>query len=111
MIERVPKLFLQILKNRLELLSLELQEEKVRVKQQIALATVGGLLGVTALIGLGILIISLVPTADRILVASIIIAVFMAVSVVLLLVARGLTRRHTPFEATLSMLDKDIYKT
>jgi uncharacterized membrane protein YqjE len=111
MIERVPKLFLQIVKNRLELLSLELQEEKLRVKQQIALAVVGALLGVTGLIGLGILIVYLVPTEGRVLAASIIVAVFIAAAAVLLVVAQRLSRQHTPFEATLAMLDKDIYKT
>ncbi|MGM0541187.1 MAG: phage holin family protein [Pseudomonadota bacterium] len=111
MIERAPKLFLQILKNRLELLSLELQEERIRVKQQITFAVVGALLGVTSLIGLGILIVYLVPIADRVLAASIIVAVFIAAAVALLLVARRLSRQHTPFEATLATLDKDIYKT
>ncbi len=111
MIERAPKLFLQILKNRLELFSLELQEEKLRVNQQIALAVVGALLGVISLIGLGILIVYLVPTEIRVLAASIIIAVFIAAAAVLLVVAQRLSRQHTPFEATLAMLDKDIYKT
>ncbi|MDA3900210.1 MAG: phage holin family protein [Spirochaetes bacterium] len=111
MIERVPKLFLQILQNRLQLISLELQEEKIRFKRQMALSVVGAILGVTGLIGLGILIIYLVPTADRVLVASIIIAIFIITSVVLLVVVQGLSRRHTPFEATLATLDKDIYKS
>ncbi len=110
MIERAPKLFLQILKNRLELFSLELQEEKVRFKRQIVFAVVGSVVGVTGLIGLGILTIFLVPTADRVLVASIIVALFILAAVVLLVVARGLSRRHTPFEATLATFDKDIYK-
>lgn len=111
MIERVPKLFLQILKNRLELLSLELQEERIRVKQQIVLVTLGVLLAVTSLIGLAILIVYLVPIADRVLVAFIIIALLIAAAVVLLLVARRLSRRHTPFEATLATLNRDIYET
>lgn len=111
MIERVPKLFLQILQNRLELFSLELQEEKLRVKRQIVAATVGAMLGVTGLIGLGILAIYLVSPPDRVLVASLVVGVFIVLAVVLLLVARGLSRRHTPFEATLATLDKDIYKT
>ena len=111
MIERAPKLFLQILHNRLELLSLELQEEKVRLKRQIVLAGVGSMFGFTGFIGLGILIVFLVPTAHRALVASIIVAVFIIAAVVLLVVARGLNRRHTPFEETLATLDKDIYKT
>jgi uncharacterized membrane protein YqjE len=111
MFERAPKLFLQIVQNRLELFSLELQEEKVRAKRQITLTTVGALLGVTGLIGLGILIVFLVPTAYRVLTASIIVAVFIAAAVVLLVVAWGFSRRHTPFEATLATLDKDIYTT
>lgn len=111
MIERAPKLFLQILKNRLELFSLELQEEKLRVNQQITLAVVGALLGVISLIALGILIVYLVPTEVRVLAAAITVAVFMAAAAVLLVVAQRLSRRHTPFEATLAMLDKDIYKT
>ena len=110
MIERLPKLFLQILQNRLELLSLELQEEKIRVKQQIALVAVGVLLGVTGLIGLGILMVYLAPTADRVLIGSITVAVLIAAAVVLLVIARRLARRHTPFKATLAMLDKDIDK-
>ena len=111
MIERAPKLFLQILQNRLELLSLELQEEKVRVKRQIALAVVGAILGVTGLIGLGLLIMYLVPTAHRVLVGSIVVAAFIVAATVSMVVARGLSRRHTPFEGTLATFHKDIYKT
>ena len=111
MIVRAPKLFLQILQNRLELLSLELQEEKARFKRQLVLVGVGSMFGYTGLIGLGGLIVFLVPPADRVLVASIIVAVFIIAAVVLLVVARGLNRRHTPFEETLATLDKDIYKT
>ena len=111
MIERAPKLFLQILQNRLELLSLELQEERVRVKRLVALAAVGAMLGVTGLIGLGILIVYHVPTADRVLVASIIVAVFIVAALVSLVVARRLARRQKPFEATLATLKKDIYKS
>ncbi|MDR9497748.1 MAG: phage holin family protein [Hydrogenovibrio sp.] len=111
MIERVPKLFLQILQNRFELLSLELQEERIRVQQQIALVTVGALLGVTSLIGLGILIVFLIPPADRVLAACIIIALYLFAAVVSLIIARRLTRQHTPFEATLATLDKDIENT
>ena len=111
MIERAPKLLLQIVKNRLELLSLELREEKTRVKRQMAFAAVGVILGVTGLVGLGILITYLVPIADRILVASIVVAVFLTAAIVLLLVARVLASRHTPFEATIAALDKDIYKS
>ena len=109
MIERAPKLFLQILQNRLKLISLELQEEELRLKRQIVLASVGSTLGFTGLIGLGILIVYLVPTAHRVLVASIIVAVFIVAAIVLLVVARGIARRHTPFESTLATLDKDIY--
>jgi len=111
MIERVPKLFLQIIQNRIDLFSLELQEEKMRLKLQIVLAVVGATLGVSGLIGLGILVTYIVPSADRVLVASIIVAVFIVAAIVLLLVARGISRRHKPFEATLATLDKDIYET
>lgn len=111
MIERVPKLFLQILKNRLELFSLELKEERIRVKQQIMLVTLGVLLGVAGLIGLGILLVYVMPVADRVLVASIIIALFIIAALVVLLVARSLSNRHTPFEETLATLDKDIYSS
>lgn len=111
MIARAPKLFLQILQNRLKLFSVEMQEEKIRVKRQIALVVVGAMLGVTGLIGLGILIVFLVPTAIRVLVASIIVAVFIVAALVSLLVAWGLSHEHTPLEATLSTLDKDIYDT
>lgn len=111
MIERVPKLFLQILKNRLELFSLELKEERIRVKQQIMLVTLGVLLGVAGLIGLGILLVYVMPVADRALVASIIIALFIIAALVVLLVARSLSNRHTPFEETLATLDKDIYSS
>ena len=111
MIERAPKLLLQIVKNRLELLSLELQEEKVRVTRQIALAVAGAMLGVSGLIGLGILVAFLVPIPDRVLAGSIIVAVLVTAAIVLLIVARGISRRHTPFEATLATFDKDIYKT
>lgn len=110
MIERAPKLLLQIVQNRIELFSLELQEEKLRLKLQIVAAGVGAILGVTGLIGLGILIVYLVPAPDRVLVASLVVAVFIVAAVVLLLVARGLSRRHTPFEATLATLDKDTYQ-
>ena len=44
MTERVPELFLQILQNRLELLSLDPQEEKLRVKRRIVAAAVGATL-------------------------------------------------------------------
>ena len=108
MIERAPKLFLQILHNRIELLSLELQEEKVRLKRQIVLAGVGSMFGFTGFIGLGILIASIVPAAGRVLAGSIIVALFIIAAVVLLIVARGLSRQHTPFEATLATLDKDV---
>lgn len=111
MIEQIPKLFLQILENRLQLLSLELREEKVRVKQQITLNIVGATLGVSGLLGLAILLIYLMPNASRVLVAAIIIAIFIITGVVLLLVTRGLSRQHKPFEATLAALDKDIYKS
>lgn len=111
MIERVPKLFLQIFQNRLKLLSLELQEEKLRVKQQIVLAAVGSMLGFSGLLGLGILIVYMVPTADRVLVASIIVAVCITAAIMLLVIARGLALRHTPFEATLATLDKDVSET
>lgn len=108
MIERAPILFLQILKNRLELLSLELQEEKIRLRRQIVLAAVGAMLGVTGLIGLGILIVYVVPSPDRILAASVVVAVFIVAAVAILLIARAFSRRHTPFEATLATFDKDI---
>lgn len=111
MIERAPKLFLQILKNRLELFSLELKEERIRVKQQILLVTLGVLLGVAGLIGLGLLLVYILPVADRALVASIIIALFIIAAFVMLFVARSLSNRHTPFEATLATLDKDIYSS
>jgi uncharacterized membrane protein YqjE len=111
MIERVPKLLLQIVQNRLDLFSLELQEEKIRLKQQIVLAVMGATLGVAGIIGLGILITYIVPSADRVLVASIVVGVFIVAALVLLLVARGISRRHKAFEATLATLDKDIYET
>jgi uncharacterized membrane protein YqjE len=111
MIERVPKLLLQIVQNRLDLFSLELQEEKIRLKQQIVLAVMGATLGVAGIIGLGILITYIVPSADRVLVASIVVGVFIVAALVMLLVARGISRRHKAFEATLATLDKDIYET
>jgi len=111
MIERAPKLFLQILQNRLELLIVELQEEKIRVARQIVLAIVGALLGVTGLIGLGILIVYRVPPAYRVLAASLIVTAFIAAAVGSFIVLRRLSCRHRPFEATLSALNKDISKT
>jgi uncharacterized membrane protein YqjE len=110
MIERIPKLFLQILHNRLELFTLELQEEKIRLHQSIVLTILGAFLGFTGIAGLGILIIWLVPPESRVLTASIVIAVFLITSLSLLAIARRRTRRHSPFESTLAMLDKDIYQ-
>jgi uncharacterized membrane protein YqjE len=111
MIERAPKLFLQILQNRFELLILELQEEKIRVARQIVLVIVGALLGVTGLIGLGMLIVYLTPPAYRVLAASLIVAAFIAAAVGSFVGVQRLACRHKPFEATLSALNKDISKT
>lgn len=111
MIERAPRLLLQILQNRLELFALELQEEKIRMKQQILFAVLGAALSFIGLAGLGILLVYLVPPAERVLVSFIITAVFIVAGFLLLFVARQLSRRHTPFEATLAMLNKDIYDT
>lgn len=99
------------MQNRIELLSLELQEERIRVKRQIALGTAGAMLGVTGLIGLGILIVYLMPAEERVFVATIVVALFIVTAIVLLLVAKALADRHTPFEATLATLNKDMYRS
>ena len=109
MIERAPKLFLQIVQNRIKLFSIELEEETIRVKREIALVIVGSILGMTGLIGICLLIVYLVPDEARVLVASIIVATFIIASLVILIIARRFAREHTPLEATLATLNKDIY--
>lgn len=108
MIERIPKLLLQILQNRFELVSLEMQEEKVRLTRLIVLLLWAATLGLTAVLGLGVLIVWLVPDGARLWTAAGLIAAMLACSAMIALVARRQSRRHRPFEATVSTLQRDI---
>jgi uncharacterized membrane protein YqjE len=111
MIEKVPKLFLQMIRNRLELFSLELQEEKLFLGRQLMLTLIGVVLGLMGLFALSILIVFIVPYEHRIVVASVFVGMYLITAAVALIIATRLAKRHTPFESTLAALNKDIYNT
>lgn len=108
MIERIPELLLQIVQNRFELLSLELQEEKVRAIRLFVMAGIATTLGLIGLLGLGVLIVWLLPPDSRTWGALVLIAVILIASLVLSLMAIRTSRRHTPFEMTISTLKRDV---
>ncbi len=111
MIDRVPKLLLQILQNRFELLSLELQEEKIQFIQLFLMTAIATTFGLVGFLGLGILIVWLLPPDTRAGGAIALIAIILIVSVVHGLIVIRMARRHTPFETTIATLRKDVQES
>jgi uncharacterized membrane protein YqjE len=108
MIERIPKLFLQILQNRFELLSLELQEEKVQFIRLFLMTAVATTFGLVGVLGLGALIVWLLPPDNRTAGAVALIAIILGVALISALIVIRMARNHTPFEMTISTIRKDV---
>lgn len=108
MLKTIPRLFLNLIKNRIHIFSLELQEEKIRVIQLLALVIIGSILGITAIIGLGVLLIFLIPEENRILVASLVFLSFLLISLGCFVWIGKLIQKHPPFESTLGLLNQDL---
>jgi uncharacterized membrane protein YqjE len=111
MIDRIPKLLIQILQNRFELLSLELQEEKIRFIRLFLMTAIATTFGLVGFLGLGILIVWLLPPDNRMWGAIILIAVILLVSLVSALLVIRMARRHTPFETTIATLRRDVQES
>lgn len=111
MIERIPKLLLQILQNRFELLSLELQEEKIQFIRLFLMTAVATTFGLFGLLGLGILIVWLLPPENQTGGAIVLIAVILVVSLINALIVIRMARKHTPFEMTISTIRKDVQES
>lgn len=108
LVERLPKLVLQIIENRFSMLSLELQEEKLRIVQLILIAIVASTLALLGIIGVSIFIVWVVPPGDRLWVALTILGVYLVGAVILAVTARTLLRKRKPFEYTIGIFKKDI---
>ena len=109
MISKIPSLLIKIIENRLELFSLELNEEKVRFSQLVTLTIIASTCGLVAIIGATILIIWALPPENRLLGGIIIVGIYAVISVVMAIIGISLARKRKPFEGTLAVLDKDTY--
>ena len=108
LLERLPKLALQIVENRFSMLSLELQGEKLRIVQLILITITASTLALLVLVGVSIFIVWVVPPGDRLWVSLTMLGVYLVGAITLAVSARTLLRKRKPFESTIGILKKDI---
>ncbi len=107
-LRRVARTAVAVLQNRLELFSVELEEEKVRVVRLLVLAGVAIFLGNTALLAVSATVVVMVGERARVPVLICLSGIYVAGAVWAVLAARKELRSGPPpFRDTLSEFNKD----
>ncbi len=107
-LRRISETFLSILHNRLDLMSLELKEEKHWVVSTLMFAAFAIVFGILAIVAILVTIAVLVPAEARVWVMPGICLVTIAGLVVTVLGLKKKLKRPAPFIDTLAELKKDI---
>ncbi len=106
-LRKFPGLLVAVLRNRIELFSVEWQEERLRLFGNLLL---GGAILICSLLALGMLTLTILIAAGeqhRLLAAIIITVVYAAAAVTAAVALRHRLRNWSPFNATRSELRKD----
>lgn len=107
-LERLVNLLIEIVQNRLKILSLELREEKIHLIQIFLMATFVMFLGVLTFVVITITVIFALDPANRLLGLIVASAVFLLVTLILALsLGRKLREHPVPFTHSLAQLKKE----
>jgi uncharacterized membrane protein YqjE len=107
-LRRLASTALALLQTRLELFATELDEERARVLQLLALCVIAGCFLLLGIVTLTVFIVLLAGDAHRVLAAGLLSAVYLGIGIAVGLRARRLVQvRPRLFSATLGELQKD----
>lgn len=107
-LRRISETFLSILHNRLELMTLELKEEKHWVVATLMLAAFAIVFGILSIVAILVTVAVLVPAGARIWVLPAICLVTIAGTIVTVLGLKKKLKRPAPLMDTLAEIKKDI---
>jgi uncharacterized membrane protein YqjE len=107
-LRRISETFLSILHNRLELITLELKEEKHWVVTTLMLAAFAIVFGILSIVAILVTVAVLVPAGARIWVLPGICLVTIAGTIVTVLGLKKKLKRPAPLTDTLAEIKKDI---